>query len=400
MRGINKTSENNLTHKQGGHLMETTIRRASIADKDDIWSFIKVAYGDFSKHILPRRWTWQYLENPSTVKENSQLPIILAIKGDQIVGQACVTGVKLKLGNEIHLATWGTDYIVLPVCRGEGVGKKLMQVEAEHFPFMIGLWMPFVTRKIAAQLGYKTLDPVYVYWRPGRLHRFFVNHYLMLKTKGKPASHRLVKVACRFFFIDRLIPATMNLFLSMRGLMERWTKEKNHCDIQEIDYFDERIDDFWNSTQDQYEIIVQRNKEFLNWRYSPNHPLRYRKFIATKDGQVRGYIILRRAQPEELNVGKIVDLYARRDDQQTIEGLIRHAINIFGNDVEVIECAAAPKEYQETLAKHGFFKVETAVPMYRCEDASLANEMEARKSNCFFTKGDHDWDQFTPVQQI
>jgi hypothetical protein len=380
--------------------METIIRRASIADKDAIWSFIKVAYGDFSKHILPKRWTWQYLENPYIKKKNSDLPIILAIKDDQIVGQACVTSVKLKLGNEIHCATWGTDYIVLPVCRGEGVGKKLMQVEAAHFHFMIGLWMPFVTRKIAAQLGYKTLDPVYVYWRPVRLRRFFVNHYLMLKTKSKSASHRLVKISCRFFFVDRLIPAIMNLLWRLRDLIERWTKKKNLCDIQEMDYFDDRIDDLWNSTQGQYEIIVKRDKEFLNWRYSPNHQLTYRKFIATRDRQTKGYIVLRRSQPEELNVGKIVDLYASRDDQQTIEDLIRHAIDFFGNDVEVIECAAAPREYQEALSKFGFFKVETAVPMYRCEDASLANKIESRKTNCFFTKGDHDWDQFTPVQQV
>ena len=159
------------------------------------------------------------MKTPVVKKENSFLPIILAIKDDQIVGQACVTGVNLKVGNEIHRATWGTDYIVLPVCRGEGVGKKLMQVEAEHFHFMIGLWMPFVTRKIAAQLGYKTLDPVYVYWRPVRLHRFFVNHYLMIKTKSKSSSHRLVKIACRFFFVDRLIPAIMNLFWRLRDLI-------------------------------------------------------------------------------------------------------------------------------------------------------------------------------------
>ena len=154
-----------------------------------------------------------------------------------------------------------------------------------------------------------------------------------------------------------------------------------------MNYFDERIDDLWNSTKDQYEIIVQRDKEFLNWRYSPNHQLTYRKFIATKDGQAKGYIVLRRAQPEELNVGKIVDLYARRDDQQTIEDLIRHAIDFFGNDVEVIECAAAPREYQEALSKFGFFKVETAVPMYRCEDESLASKMEARKKQLFFYQG-------------
>ena len=51
--------------------METIIRRASIADKAAIWNFIKGAYGDFSKHILPKRWTWQYRENPYVKKEKN-----------------------------------------------------------------------------------------------------------------------------------------------------------------------------------------------------------------------------------------------------------------------------------------------------------------------------------------
>lgn len=389
--------DSKIHNRIGEFLMKTAIRRASVDDKDAIWDFIKVAYGDFSKHILPWRWTWQYRENPCIDIDEKSLPIILGIKDDQIVGQACVTPVELKVGDEIYLATWGTDFIVLPICRGEGVGTKLMEIENEHFNFMIGLWMPFVTRKIAAQLGYKTLNPVYVFWRPVRLNKFFIKHYLMVKTKPKPSIHRLVKISCRFFFADRLIPAILNQFSKFRDLIERWKKRKSLCDIKETEYFDESIDDLWHSTKDQYEIIVKRDKAFLNWRYSPNHQLTYRKFIATRDGQTKGYIVLRKAQPEELNVGKIVDLYTSRDDQQTVDDLIGYAIDFFNNDVDVIECAAAPKEYQEALSKFGFFKIETAVPMYRCEDEALASKIETLKSNCFFTKGDHDWDQFTPV---
>ena len=84
--------------------------------------------------------------------------------------------------------------------------------------------------------------------------------------------------------------------------------------------------------------------------------------------------------------------------QQIIEDLVRHAIHFFGNDVEVIECVTSDKVYQETMSKFGFFKVETSLPMYRCEDSALAQKMETFRSNHFFTKGDHDWDQFTPVQ--
>ena len=378
--------------------METIIRRASIKDKDAIWNFIKVAYGDFSKHILPKRWNWQYRENPCVDKAEDDLPILLAIRGDQIVGQACVTEVVMKVGDNLHNATWGTDFIVLPICRGEGVGKKLMQIEVDHFTFMIGLWMPFVTRKIATHLGYKTLDPVNVYWRPGRLHKFFINYHLMMKAGYKGFSHQLVKICCRYFGFDWLISKLLNMIWRIRDLVERHTKKKNVSHIQEVDYFDEGIDILWQSTCNQFDIIVRRDKEFLNWRYSTDHQLTYRKFTAERNGETKGYVVLRRAEPEELNTGKIVDLYTRRDDHQTIEDLIRHAIHFFGNDVEVIEFAASGNVYKEAMSKFGFFKVETSFPMYRCEDSALIQTIESFKSNHFFTKGDHDWDQFTPVQ--
>jgi GNAT superfamily N-acetyltransferase len=378
--------------------METIIRQASTADKDAIWNFIKVAYGDFSKHMIPKRWTWQYSENPYVDKKKNVFPILLAIKDDQIVGQACVTPVELKVGDEIYIATWGTDFIVLPTCRGEGVGKKLMDVELDHYKFMIGLWMPYVTRRIAKQLGYKTLDPVIVYWRPVRLHKFFINNYLMPNKEKRPLSHRLFNIACRYFFLDRLISIMMNIIWGVRDLVEKNTKKNTLCDIQEVDDFDQRIDNLWNSTSNQYKIIVKRDREFLNWRYSRHHVLTYKKFIAQRDGETKGYLVLRKAEPEELNLGRIVDLYAKRNDHQTIEDLIRHAIRFFKNDVDIIECATSVKEYQHVLSKFGFFKVETSIPMYRCEDSSLAYNLNNYRSNCFFTLGDHDWDQYQPVQ--
>ena len=384
--------------------METIIRRASIADKAAIWNFLKVAYGDFSKHMFPKRWTWQYRENPYVKKEKNLLPILLAIKDDQIVGQTCVTPVELKIGNTVYPATWGTDFIVLPDFRGEALGVRLMQIELKHSKLMIGISMAFSTRKIAEYLGYKKLDPINIYWRPVRLQRPFVYHHfirrtLIKKTRNKLVG-RLIKILFRFFSFDRLISAILNIFCGMRDLIESRSKKKCLCDIQEVDYFDERIDSFWHSTSGQYEIIVKRDKEYLNWRYSRDHPLTYRKFIATKDGQVKGYLVLRKAEPEEWNVGKVVDLYVGRDDPQTIEDLIRHAIQFFGNDVEVLECVASTSEYQQTLSRFGFFKVKTEVPTYHCGNPSLAEKLEIHRHNCFFTKGDHDWDQFRPAQKI
>ncbi len=123
--------------------------------------------------------------------------------------------------------------------------------------------------------------------------------------------------------------------------------------------------------------------------------LDYKKFIAVRDGDVKGYIVLRKEEPGERNFGIIADLYASRDDQKTVEDLLRHAIHFFGKDVAAIECATSVKEYQQATSKFGFLKLESTVPMYYCENSSVAAKLDSLKTNSFFSKGDHDWDQYT-----
>ena len=381
--------------------METIIQPASIADKDRILNFIKSAYvedGDVLLQKMVDKWSWQYWENPCIDRQKDDLTILIATKGDQIVGQACMTPVKLKIKDQIHIATWGTDFVVLPVCRGEGVGKKLMQDEIDHSKFMIGLRLHPVTYKIAEKLGYKTLDPVPIYRRIARFDSYLFFQYLMKATKSKPAINGMAKTLWTRFWFDKLVAAAISSILGLRDLMERQPKKKSRTDIQEIEHFDERFDQLWNSTNHQYDVIVQRDKEFLNWRYSQNPTLRYRKFMASRQGEIKGYIVLRKEEPGERNFGIIVDLYSSRDDQQTIDDLLRHALHFFAKSVVVIVCATSVKQYQKALSKFGFLKMESAVPIYYCEDASVADRLVALKDNCFFTKGDHDWDSFTPFR--
>jgi len=378
--------------------MQTTIRQALKSDKNAILTFVENAYSEFGDVLRQKvlgRWSWQYLDNPCIDKEKGSLTILLAHKGDQIVGQACMTPVSLKVDDQYHTASWGTDFIVLPVCRGEGVGKKLMKIEVDLAKFMIGLDMPVITRKIAEKVGYKYLDTVTVYRRFMRLNRSLVYRYLMKRTSRNPVKKKTAKILCNIFLFDRVFSTVANILLGLRNIFEKEQKKEGMTDIQEVKNFDERIDKLWSSTNRQFGVIVKRDQTFLNWRYSTGTMLHYNKFIAVRDGDVKGYIVLRKEGPGERNFGIIADLYASRDDQKTVEDLLRHAIHFFGKDVAAIECATSVKEYQQTISRFGFLKLESTVPMYYCENSSVAAKLDSLKTNSFFSKGDHDWDQYT-----
>jgi hypothetical protein len=381
--------------------MEVSIRLACLAEKEAHIKLLETAYteeGAVLQQKMVNRWKWQYRENPCIDQAKDDLCVVIATIGDQIVGQACLTPVKLKIEDQYHLAYWGGDTIVLPECRGGGVATKIMQGQIDNARFMIGIRAHPITFKVAMKLGYQKLEPVPIYRRFVRFDDLLFFHYLMKATQSKPTIKWIARVLWKTLLFGKLVSAATSLTLGIRNLLERRVKTKGLTAIEAVQNFDERIDRLWSLTSNQYDVIVKRDSEFLNWRYSPHTMLDYRKFIATRDGEIKGYSVLRKQEPGERNFGIIVDLYASRDDQQTIEDLIRHALQFFAKDVTAIACAASIKGYQEVLLNFGFIKMESAFPIFCCDNSSLADKLISLKDRCFFTKGDHDWDSYAPFR--
>ncbi len=78
--------------------------------------------------------------------------------------------------------------------------------------------------------------------------------------------------------------------------------------ISRVSSFDERINEFWARVSSQYEIMVVRNKEYLNWRYAAASGIDYSIYIAEKGGEICGYLVLRCMQREHIRLGAICDI--------------------------------------------------------------------------------------------
>src|SRR3990172_11710019 len=105
------------------------IRQATLKDKDALWEFIKNAYEGEEKGLsrfkFPKRWIWQFTENPFFKETGDKLPIWIALKDDRIVGQICFQPVEVKIGDKIYNASYGSDMIVSKDCRGGGISPKI-----------------------------------------------------------------------------------------------------------------------------------------------------------------------------------------------------------------------------------------------------------------------------------
>jgi hypothetical protein len=78
---------------------------------------------------------------------------------------------------------------------------------------------------------------------------------------------------------------------------------------------------------------------------------------------------------------------------EAIECLLGHATRIFGNDVDVIDCATSVPEIEMILKKRGFIQTRNERPTIVCRNVHLRHRMQELDGRWFFTKGDQDWDQ-------
>ena len=375
---------------------KSEIRQASLSDKEAIWNFIKLAYPNSHCNMIPDRWNWQYTQNPNISKITEELPIWIALKDASIVGQLCTIPVEIKTEGGVYPAVWGVDLIVLPSCRGEGVGRRLIQEAAEKRQFYMAIEMSDTTKRIYNRLNYPDLAPVPVYRRIVHLSADLVSEYLEKFGRSKPWLKQAINKARWFLPFDRMLASFLNALTRMLYYYLKLRQGKTSQEIKQVQQFGVEIDSLWRKISNSYGVIVKRDQYFLNWRYAANKQLHYRLFTAFRKGDVVGYSVLRRSQSIERNFGYIVDWFADINDSDALNSLIQHAIEFFGDDVEVIECACTPPEYQEVLKNAGFLKMRESVPYFYCTDAHGRDRSKIKAANWFITKGDSDWDQLYP----
>lgn len=375
-------------------MTKCTIRQASLDEIDRIRSFLNLAYGYTGEHSMPDRWAWEYLRNPYRGNKNADLPIWIAEENNSIVGQICTIPIELRIGSLTLHAVWGVDLIVLPSFRGGGIGRQLIEKVVQDNQCYMAIDMSDITKRIYDRLGYIQIPPVPVYRKIVQLSSSLVSEYLARSSKKNAWIKQLNLIIPRRL-LSRFLAFSINRIIRVRkalSLQAKKKKKKNQVDIFPLQSFGPGMDEFWKKIQSQYGIIVKRDQTFLNWRFRGNRDLNYLVFGARREGDISGYIVLRKGELNQTCLGYVVDILSARDDEETIDALVRYAIDFFGDEVEAIEFACTPSEYQHILKRYGFFKMKESIPYSWCVDEQTRKQMEELKGEWFITRGDSDWD--------
>jgi hypothetical protein len=369
------------------------IRHGKQSDHEAVVAFVRKAYGQTADQHL-ETMDWEFFRNPF-LKEDA-IGMRFAFEGKEIVGKTSSIPVMLKYGERTEWGTWSCELNVLPSQRGKKLGFKLQKTDAEHYPFFISARMAPATWYIQSKVGCLPSVRVWTYVKIARFTGGAVYHYLMMRTATRPRLNRLVRFA-RKLGIHAVAAAMANVFALFRNGLRGAPPVPEDLQIREVERFGEEVDRLWEQVKHRYTAIVKRDRVYLNWRYAEHPVLGYRCFLITRNGETKGYFVLRKHDPQELKAGYIVDFLTARGDDETLDAILRHAVRHFGNEVAVIQCETSLAEVERRLRRHGFLRSGSLQTTYYARDPEVMKELGRSLSDWYLTRGDQDMDQLRPV---
>lgn len=278
-------------------------------------------------------WNWLFKENP----EGEGLIYVLR-DGDRVVGHYADVPKRFVVNGREVLGTFSLDMMVHPQYRG-GMFFRLglyavRRTKESGYAFLTASVIRKWSIEGLRRVGWRGLFelPVLVY--PLRFQGI-VDRYLHFS----PFSLLMGGIA-RFFY------------LLLTGMKKQERPEG--VEVAEMASLDHRFDQFWDKARSLFPVMGVRDRVFFAWRYL-RHPTRnYRIYRATKGGEMKGYIVLRRVSLLQFNSAVIVDLLAL--DPGVLLALVEKGIEQSRREgVDLIGCMLPRHHpYFEDLRRRGF----------------------------------------------
>lgn len=355
------------------------IRRFKQRDIDGIINLLNIV---FDHKFTKEEWKWIYELNPNGFfGENGD--IWVAEADNQIVGHYAIRPEKIKFKSKAIMVAQSVATAVHPNYRRRGIfttlANKVYGDAKNRYDFIYGF---------PSEMAYKGF--IKLGWKDYKIENFhkILNYDNVLSRKF---GNKIVK---KWFFL-----LGAKILIKIYQTYERLYKKDKIgyiSEINEINNFPIEINSFYSKISKDYEFILERTYNYLNWRFSKKFG-NYKIFIARsiKNKEIMGYIVLHKRE----NVLNIVDLITLQGEDNTKINLINMAIKI-GNDegVDRISCIYPRGNKQSgLLIKLGFFSPDKILRflkiysiryiLYNLTDKEIIPDIK----NWFYTLADSDY---------
>jgi glycosyltransferase involved in cell wall biosynthesis/GNAT superfamily N-acetyltransferase len=330
------------------------IRLHEASDLRELMELRAATHGPRSIFTDRSYFDWVYSERPRAVGKPSEL--WLHRSSGRIDGQVGVVPVELKVGETQVDAGWVFDLAVDPSTRGRGTAGALVSVACERVKAAMALEVTGGGRHVLLRGGWSDLGELPLFVRPvGAL-----GNLILLGVQGLGGAGA---------DLMRLVS-------------------------QEIDRFDERVDEIWSDASGSYPVVVRRDRHLLNWRFADfPHRGRYRLFYFLRDDKPLGYAVLRVGEHHGAPAGYIVDFFCR---PRWMYSVLAHCVRHLQRErVAAIYCLHLNPVSMAPLLGLGFIPRRSGWPfvadLRRLSPAAAGVARDP--GNWFITAGDGDVDR-------
>lgn len=324
-------------------------------------------------------WRWKYEANPIRASF-----VTVAESGGEIIGCHHAIPVNIRVGGELLPCTTSADYAVHPDFRELGISKR-MGIE--------------ISEEARARAGVKfdyhiTGNPILIRSFEKRKPRFPFEIVNLVRIRDIDEHLRRMPVDNEL--ITRIGFSTLKMLSGTRSRIRSRRTKPHGIEIDGASRFDERADVFWDEAKHGYDYVVERRRDYFNWRFCDPRAGEFVVKIAKEGERMLGYSVLRiNRYNSEYPVGYIVELLALSDRLDAAELLAADAVRFFDdNSVNiVIYQAVKGHDYEEVLKGLGF--LDSRIPLHMfytsfVEPPPLEKLRGGRPERIYVSWGDHD----------
>jgi GNAT superfamily N-acetyltransferase len=354
------------------------VRLYEPGDEEEIIELLKTSFPEWKEIRSPiEYWKWKYIENPLGSI------IVVADWNGKIVGVVHRLNLNIKT-DEKTFSNYGDDVTVHSDYRKKGIYKNMIKYTEElskekKITLNFGISISDYTVSMAEREGYVFFP-------------FTISHMIQIRDvrmhfKKRPVENNLLAI---FGF------SVLKLLNRIKRSLKQ-TEIQSEFRIENILRFDERINGFWEKIQENYQFIIEKKQEYLNWRYcDPRSSNKGRYFIkqAEKQEKILGFIVLETKEKDDYIEGYVVDLLAHSGRIDVARKLLEEACLFFQKlNINVVHYRVVQNHtYQALFRELGFIEVPSKFLMsYKMfqEKEKIKILNESSPSQIYFNYGDY-----------
>ena len=363
---------------------EFQLRIYNPGDEEEIVQLLKIGFDGwphFDLECTPvDHWRWKYLDNPSRTNF-----IVLAMIEGRIVGANQILPMRIKIVDTVFPCVLSADTVVHPDYRRMGIYTKMANKNISRM------------NDSGIQLDYfPTSNPILIksYSKRYRTLPLTISNLARIKDINKQLKAMPIKKA----WLAKLGFHGLMLFNDLKNAFCRKKSPDTNFNIHEVNRFNESMESFWDEASRQYKFIIERRREYINWRYCDPRAGGFKvKEAKDEDGSTLGYCVLKiNKYLKHYPIGYMVDLLTLPERVDAAEALVADAIRYFDEqNINIVNCLVVENHpYEKILKRYGFIDSRFRIQIFMrlsSEMASILKKIERSDSEkIYFSYGDID----------